>query len=497
MRVSARTRVREQVFQKCAQDLVSALDLGCADWPLPQPIFFDLDFPPIEPISPSEVIEKGLAFFEIDKGMMDYHLNSIVDLIVPHTMNLSDDPFEIHEKWLARRTDDVSKRLLFRIATEWFAQAMDPQAPNTDRWWMCVALLNGLSDSSRGLPVHQGYHLIESIAIGARPGSWHTQPDVGPQHMDWNPHAVLPKNPGMNADSKGADVAKWYLDKLLASTSERKLLAIKWIQLLLEREELFVPLELGKYLKTCSNDPNEEVASSVVLCLAKALERDKEAGKEIVSILSKRDELLIRRGMADVLTRLFRRITWDAVPLLEKMLSDEDTTVLAAASATVGDLKFLDEERWADKLLELCSHDEPIVRRNIVSSLRDYITKYPEDDRNIIPRLFTDGDEVVMTRLKELLLRMDEVDCENLSSIISRISKFKDNVDFSPLWNPMEVRKPGRSVEWKNWLAGIAERPQNSIDTSQSHVSTMEEPDELPALDDALAHLDQELGFLD
>jgi len=497
LKKTARTRVREEVFQKCAQDLVDSLEVGCRDWPLPQPIFFDLDFPPIEPISASEVIEKGLAFFEIDKGMMDYHLNSIVDLIVPHTMNLSDDPFEIHEKWLARRVNDVSTRLLFRIATEWFAQAMDPQAPNTDRWWLCVALLNGLSNQPRGMPVHQGYHLIESIAIGSRPGSWHTQPDVGPQHLDWNPHAILPKNPGMNADSKGADVAKWYLEKLLSSSEDRKLLAIKWIQLLLEREELFIPLELGKYLTMCAEDDNQEVASSVVLCLAKTIERDKETGLKIVNILGQREELLVRRAMADVLTRLFRRITWDAVPLLNSMLNDKDTTVLAAASATVGDLKFLDEEMWADKLLELCSHKEPIVRRNIVTSLRDYVTKYPEDDRNIIPHLFTDGDEVVMIRLKELLLRMDEVDCENLSSILDSIRNFKQDVDFSPLWDPMEVRKPGRSIEWKNWLSGIAERPNNSITNESVHVSNMEEPEELPDLDDALAHLDQELGFLD
>ena len=258
-----------------------------------------------------------------------------------------------------------------------------------------------------------------------------------------------------------------------------------------------MPLELGKYLAMCAEDDNQEVASSVVLCLAKTIERDKETGLEIVNILGQREELLVRRAMADVLTRLFRRITWDAVPLLNSMLNDEDTTVLAAASATVGDLKFLDEEMWADKLLELCSHEEPIVRRNIVTSLRDYVTKYPEDDRNIIPHLFTDGDEVVMIRLKELLLRMDEVDCENLSSILDSIRNFKQDVDFSPLWDPMEVRKPGRSIEWKNWLSGIAERPNNSITNESVHVSNMEEPEELPELDDALAHLDQELGFLD
>ena len=102
-----------------------------------------------------------------------------------------------------------------------------------------------------------------------------------------------------------------------------------------------------------------------------------------------------------------------------------------------------------------------------------------------------------MIRLKELLLRMDEVDCENLSSILDSIRNFKQDVDFSPLWDPMEVRKPGRSIEWKNWLSGIAERPNNSITNESVHVSKMEEPEELPDLDDALAHLDQELGFLD
>ena len=75
----------------------------------------------------------------------------------------------------------------------------------------------------------------------------------------------------MNADSKGADVAKWYLEKLLSSSEDRKLLAIKWIQLLLEREELFIPLELSKYLTMCAEDDNQEVASSVVLCLSKGV----------------------------------------------------------------------------------------------------------------------------------------------------------------------------------------------------------------------------------
>ena len=102
------------------------------------------------------------------------------------------------------------------------------------------------------------------------------------------------------------------------------------------------------------------------------------------------------------------------------MLEDEDERNFAAASATVGDLKFLDGDVWADRLVSLLDHDVAIVRRNIVLSLRDYVEAYPDDERQIIPSLWNDGDEVVQIRLRELLMRMDEIHpdrfAKNLSS---------------------------------------------------------------------------------
>ena len=121
--------------------------------------------------------------------MFDYKLNSVVDLIVPHRMNLTDDPFEVHQKWLEKRVGTVSERMVFLIATEWLAQSLDPVAPNTDRWWVSLCLIDGMSTVPRGQSVHQGYHLLESIALAERPGTWHTQPEAGPQNIDWNPHA--------------------------------------------------------------------------------------------------------------------------------------------------------------------------------------------------------------------------------------------------------------------------------------------------------------------
>ena len=81
----------------------------------------------------------------------------------------------------------TTERLQFAIATEWLAQALDQSSPDADRWWLSVALINGLCIESHGQSVHQGYHLVESIALAERPGTWHTQPEVSNANLDWNP----------------------------------------------------------------------------------------------------------------------------------------------------------------------------------------------------------------------------------------------------------------------------------------------------------------------
>ena len=220
------------------------------------------------------------------------------------------------------------------------------------------------------------------------------------------------------------------------------------------------------------------------------IENDKDSGLECVRVLSQSDEILVRRGMADVLTRLFRRITHDAIPLLESMLEDEDESVLAAASATVGDLRFLDKDMWADKIRELCDHESKVVRRNLVHTLRDYMEEFDSDERGILPMLWNDGDEVVLTRLREFLIRMEEVDNERFSSTIKQLA----DSDLESLWALMEIKDEERTSAWKAWLydGGIIpeQKPRTEI-----HVSDMTEG-ELPELDDALNMLD-DMGFLD
>ena len=223
-----------------------------------------------------------------------------------------------------------------------------------------------------GQPIHQGYHLVESIALGERPGTWHTQPEAGPQNIDWNPHAIVPRMTSVIAHESGVKAAIWILERLLQSDVNRRKLLIEWVRLLMERPSLIEPLGLVQILLKLSQDDSEEVAMSTSLCLAKLIDFDRDSGMRVCQELMARDEVMVRRAMADVLTRLFRRLTFDAIPYFNKLRQDEDENVLAAVSSTSGDLRFLDTDLWANTLVELSNHKLPVVRRNIVPSLRDY-----------------------------------------------------------------------------------------------------------------------------
>ena len=488
--MKSRHRVSESVLESLCERLAESIKTGLKSWPLPFPPLSDPDFPVMHPKDQEKIVEMGVGLLQADRGMFDRHLAIVVDLIVPHRMNLSDDPFEIHEKWLMKRLDTLTERLQFAIATEWLAQALDQSSPDSDRWWLSVALINGLCDASHGQPVHQGYHLVESIALAERPGTWHTQPDVTNANMDWNPHGMVPRTTSVVAHEAGADAAKWMMEQLENSGEERRKLLIEWCRLLLERKELIEPLGIPQILIRRAADPSQEVSSRVVLCLAKLIEGDKDSALECIRVLHGREDLLTRRAMADVLTRLFRRITTDAIPLLNGMLEDDDESVLAAASATVGDLRFIDKEMWADKIAELCGHKSRIVRRNLVYTIRDYLEEFSEDTRGIIPKLWADGDETVLTRLRELLMRMDEVDADRFAVTLRSL----EGLDIEGLWAPMRVKDEDRVTQWQQWLVDKADQP-TTPERPEVHVSDMTEG-ELPELDDALNMLD-DMGFLD
>ena len=95
-----------------------------------------------------------------------------------------------------------------------------------------------------------------------------------------------------------------------------------------------------------------------------------------------------------------------------------------------------------------------------------------------------------MTRLRELIMRMDEVDADRFAATLRSL----DGLDIEDLWAPMRVKNEDRVTQLQEWLVGKAEQPETPI-RPETHISDMTEG-ELPELDDALNMLD-DMGFLD
>ena len=283
--MKAKKRVVEAVLQRTTASLVTALESSISSWPLPIPPRQDADFPTLSPSRPEQLVKQALGLFQSDRGGFERHLISTVELVVPYRMGLSENVFEEHEKWLMRRLDDVSERILFATCTTWLAEALDPSTPDTDKWWLSISLLCGLANKPDGQPVHQGYHLLESIALAERPGTWHTQPQDGPHNVGWNPHAIVPRS-ALTAHHEGAQAARWMLEKLEQGDASRRLLLIEWIMLLLERRELVEPLALPEIILRRAADPDDSVAARLVATLPRLLESDKESGLAAIKILS-------------------------------------------------------------------------------------------------------------------------------------------------------------------------------------------------------------------
>ena len=431
------------------------LEESSHNWPLPSPPLIDSDFPPIPPKDSDSLIQKTFNIFEAESIIFERHLKSITEIMVPYKMSLSEEPFEKHERWLIKRKDEVAERILFAICTDWISRALDEDAPDTDRWWVAIFVLNGLCNKSYGQSIHQGYHLLESIILASRPGAWHSTKESGPHEMNWDSNAKLPRI-GIKVNNEGVKAALWLMEKLEQGSDDRKLLLIEWIALLLERKELVSPLSIGHVMLRSADLNFIPIQMKLCVSLPRLIESEPELGLKLLDKLSKRPEIEIQRGLADVLTRLFKIIEWKALPYLEKMLLSEDKTVLAAASSTVGDLQYLDENLFADKLAELSRHDASVVKRNLVNHLRNYISLFPDDQREIFSILWLDGDEVLAIRLRELLLRMEEINTNCFGLITRRIYQINP-LSLDSLWDVLNVRKPDRTIFWRKYLHEDAE----------------------------------------
>ena len=448
----------QRLFEQTQEALEVAMSRGCEDWPLPEPPLSDPDFPVIPPQEPGKLIEIAHALLKANRAAFERDLESIGESLVPHRLSLTADPAREARKWLGRRGDEVAERALFIRAETLLAQALDADAPDVDRWWVAIALLNGMSSKDSPISRQQGYHLMESIALARKPGYWHGGATPGPHLVDWQEgREVTPASP-MQADAGGAFAAGWLLDRMEEADPPRPVL-VEWLDLALARRDLVDPLSILSRLNRMAGDGDIALSSRIAALLPRAWDLDFEGSQQLENTLLAR-EPQVRCALADALDEILQRRGSAALPLLDNLLSDESSDVIRIATGSIRLTATLDPEGFANRCARVVHQpDTSIHRRFTQTALRDYLVMHPQDRKGLTVQLWINGDEVVRTRLRELLLHMVDEHSESLSSILKRIVSMDGENSLEDLWRVLEVRSPDAATAWRNHIEHGANLP--------------------------------------
>jgi len=439
----------QRLFETTREALQQAMQRGCEDWPLPEPPLSDPDFPVRPPQSPERLQKIALALLDANRAAFDRDLETIGEALIPHRLSLSADPEREGRKWLGRRADEVAERALFSRLETMLAQALDREVPDVDRWWSAIALLNGLSSQDSPVARQQGYHLLESICLALPPGGWHGGASPGPHLIDWSPD--MQSIEALDVHDRGIFAAGWLLDRMEEADPPRPLL-VEWLEIAMVRGDLVEPLAILKRLCRMASDGNISLTSRIASMLPHAWDRDPKQSLHLQEILLSREDP-VRCAVADTAEMMIQRRGKDALPLLDELLASNEDQVVRIATGSLALVAKFDQNAFMERATDLAHHEDRGVKRRFAQTcLRELFEIDVADSRGLTVHLWNDGDEVVRSRLRELLLRIDEVEPSALSSILQRISAEAGEQTLDDLWMVMEVRSSNRCEAWKQHL---------------------------------------------
>ena len=451
-------QLSQRLFEHTQEALDSIITRGCEDWPLPEPPLSDPDFPVRPPEEPGKLKEIAHALFQANRAAFDRDLESIGEALIPHRLSLTADPGREGRKWLDKRRDEVAERALFIRVETLLAQALDPSAPDVDRWWVAIALLNGMSAKDSPISQQQGYHLMESIALAKPPGYWHGGATPGPHLIDWQEgREAVPETP-LESHLGGSFAAGWLLDRMEEADPPRPVL-VEWLDIALSRRTLVNPLSILSRLNRMAGDGSPILASRIATLVPRAWDLDEEGAATLEQTLLSR-EPQVRCALAGALDEIIHRRGAESLTLVDTLLSDSSTDVIRIATGSLRLTSNLDAEGFATRCARLVHMGDVGTSRQFAqTTLREYLVMHPGDHKGLTVQLWTDGDEVVRSRLRELLLHMLPDYKEELSSILIRITEMGEKNTLEDFWRILEVRSEETAQAWRNHIEQGTEIP--------------------------------------
>ena len=398
----SRREAKALLREHCDKMLRECISLSFEYLPLPNPPLEVPDFPAQPPKNLVSLTQQALGISSIDTAGFLYRLDVIIDNYEPSYIKRHIDSDAEREKWLSGSIVEISERIIILQIKDWLFSALDEESPDTDRWYLSVSSLIGLSLKGSNIIESEGFNLFNSIIYARKPGISSRKP-IGRHQIAWNGQPE-PPNEEISHPS-GVLAANSILDILQLHQTNHNTVLPFWLERLsVSRHASFV-LNIPMRIQNLIIDCDQNNCENLLMATIHNLSHTPDISKEILYHVSNSENKYLRRSLASNLSRIDSEDRNFCVSLLKKLIEDEDSDTRVLSTTYLGNLARLERTvfiQFANRISE--KKDIRMIQRLIESGLRHYLSLDSNDSDNLVPMLWIQSNSESRSQLSGICL---------------------------------------------------------------------------------------------
>jgi hypothetical protein len=405
--------------------------------PLPNPPLEIPDFPAKSPNNLITLTQQALGISSIDTAGFLYRLDIIIENYEPSFIKRHIDPDTEREKWLSKNIAEISERILILQIKDWLYSALDEDSPDTDRWYLSVSSLIGLSLKGSHIIESEGFNLFDSIVFARKPGI-SSRKSSGRHQITWNGESEI-SNEDISHPS-GVLAANSILDILQLHQTNHNTVLPYWLERLSISKHISFVLNIPSRVQNLIIDCNQNNCENLLMATIHSLSNNPDVSKETLYQACNSEKEYLRRNLASNLSRIDSEDRDFCVSLLEKLITDEDSDTRVLSTTYLGNLARLERSVFIRFTKEISKkQDSRMIQRLIESGLRHYLSLDSNDSDDLVPMLWTRCNSESRSQLSGMLVEIGKKNQPSFIKISSKIFEL-DRDSYIDLVNRISLR---------------------------------------------------------
>lgn len=401
-----------------SHDLLTELvQTGVSHAPFPPPPHLFEGIPVIEP-SPETIAQQAITVDALDKAGFKRIIVTHLELERPDYVRRAIDEERALNRYILESQESLADHFLKERITEWLQSGLDEITPDSDRWFWGMALFTGACLLRPSCIQEDGFHLLESIALGRPPGRWQTKAASGPHYLDWDGSQNQEEDVAVHVD--GAIAAAWLLD-IVDSIKEGSPLPKSWWIEIVNRGYLYVPLRMGERIE--SGLKEGDWSAILIQIIPHLLRTDTPRAEMIVNKILADGNETERINIASLAERIVSESIKIGLRIIDFSLENEgDAAVIATSALPV--LAHHDPLAFMMRAMVASQHRDPRVRRRFVDSgLRMAMQIDPIDEKGILLNLIKMNDDASRVRVERFANEMAEINPSAGAKLVKQLAE--------------------------------------------------------------------------